>query len=188
MKYIAFTLSFFSLFVILEGTSCKHANKYVKETQMLDSMNIFVAKADSAVKTIDSVKISNYANQVEKDNELLQMEHVDSMSPAATSIFRKFNAARWSLLIVAGKKGPLIKELEKSETQLKHLSHDLQHGLITNADSVGYYVAFETKRASELVETSNLSIGEMNRQIPIYNTLLPQTDSLMNLLKEHKKF
>lgn len=188
MKYTAFTFSLFSLFIILESTSCTHPNKYIKETQMIDSMQVFVVKADSAVKTIDSAKISNYANQVEKDDQLLRMNNIDSMSADATSILRKFNAVRWSLLTVAGKRGPLIRELEKSEKQLKHLSHDLQHNLITNADSVGYYVAYETKRASELVETSNLSIDEMNRQIPIYNALLPQADSLMNLLKEHKKF
>jgi hypothetical protein len=187
MKYTALTLSFFGLLAILQSTSCTHGNKYVKETQMLDSMEVFVVKADSAVKTIDSVKITNYAHQVEKDDGLIQMEHADSMSPGATSLLRSFNAVRWSLLSAAGKRGPLIRELEKSQQQIKHLSHDLQNNLV-NADSVNYYVAFETKKASELIQVSEISVADVNRQIPIYNMLLPKTDSLMSLLGAHKKF
>ena len=187
MKYTALTLSLFSLFIILQNTSCTHANKYPKETQMLDSMQVFVLKADSAVKTIDSAKIAGYANQVEKDNQILRMMNMDSMSPGATAIFRNLNSARWSLLGVAGKRGPLITELEKSQMQLKHLSHDIQHNLV-NADSVGLYVAFETKKASELIQVANMSAGEVGRQIPVYMMFSPKADSLIVLLKEHKKF
>lgn len=187
MKYTAFALSLFSLFVILQNTSCMHGNKYAKETQMLDSMQTFVIRADSAVKTIDSAKIANYANNIMKDNQLIKIANIDNMSPGATSILRDLNAVRWSLLSVTGKKGPLLIELEKSQKQMNHLSHDLQHNLV-NADSVSLYVAFETKRASELVQVSVMSVNEVNKQIPIYNALNPKADSLMGLLKNHKKF
>jgi len=187
MKHTAITLLFFPLFVVLESTSCTSGSKYLKETRMLDSMQVFLVQADSAVKTIDSAEIAGYANQVEKDNGMIQMEHIDSMSPGASSIFRSFNAVRWSLLSVAGKRGPLITELEKSQQQIKRLSHDLQHNLL-NADSVNYYVAYEAKRASELIQVSEISVNEAKRQVPIYTALLPKTDSLMSLVKEHKKF
>lgn len=187
MKYTALALSFFSLLIILQNTSCTRGNKYVKETQMLDSIQIFIVKSDSAVKTIDSVKITGYANQVEKDNQLLGIAHVDSMSSAATAIFRSFNAVRWALLTDAGKSGPLAKELEKSQRQIKSLSHDMQHNLL-NADSVSYYVAYETKRASELIETTDMTVTDVKKQVPLYTMLLPKTDSLMALLKDHKKF
>ena len=58
MKYAAFTLFFFSLFVLLQNTSCKFGNKFPKETQMLDSTQILVIKSDSAVKLLDSSKIA----------------------------------------------------------------------------------------------------------------------------------
>lgn len=186
MKYTSFILCFFSLFVILQNTSCVKGNKYPKETQMLDSMQVFVAKADSAVKTIDSAKIANYANNIVKNDQLLTLSHIDSMSPGAASIFKDLNAVRWSLLSVNGKRGPLLTELEKSQKQLNHLSHDLKYNLV-KADSVQFYIAFETKRASELVETSDISIAELEKQIPAYNTLMPKADSLMLLLKERKK-
>jgi len=185
MKRTVFALSIFSLLVILQNTSCT-GNKYPKETQMLDSMKTFIAKADSAVKTIDSAKISGYATQVMNDDQLIQMMHVDTMSPGAASIFRSFNSVRWSLLTIAGKKGPLLIELEKSQNQLGHLSHDIRHNLV-KADSVGFYVAFETKKASELMQVATMSVSEVNRQIPLYTMLLPKTDSLMALLKAHKK-
>ena len=187
MKYTALALSFFSLLLILHGTSCSHANKYPKETQMLDSMQLFIVKADSAVKTIDSAKITNYAHQVEKDDQMVQLSHTDSMSPDASSILRDLNAVRWQLLTIAGKRGPLLKELEKSQKQLKHLSHDIQNNLV-NADSVEFYVAFETKRASELMQVSAMSVNELSVQIPMYTTLAPKADSLILLLKNHKKF
>lgn len=187
MKYTVFALSIFSLFVILQNTSCMHANKYPKETQMLDSMQIFIAKADSAVKTIDSAKITDYATNVMKDNQLITISHSDSISHEALSIFKDLNAVRWSLLTVAGKRGPLITELEKSQKQLNHLSHDLQHNMV-NADSVQYYVAYETKRASELMQVADLSIDDLNKQIPVYTALKPKADSLISLLKNHKKF
>ena len=187
MKYTAFALSFFCLFIIFQNTSCMRGNKYPKETQMLDSMQTFVIKADSAVKTIDSAQITNYANNIMKDNQLIKISNIDNMSPGATSILRDLNAVRWSLLSVAGKKGPLITELEKSQKQMKHLNYDLQHNMV-NADSVSFYVAFETKRASELVQVSSISVNEVARQIPIYTALNPKADSLMALLKNHKKF
>jgi len=186
MKYTAITLSVFSLFVILQNTSCMHGNKYVKETQMLDSMQTIVGKADSAVKTIDSVRITGYAIHVMEDDQLIQMTHTDSMSPAATAIFRNFNGVRWSLLTVAGKRGPLLAELGKSKMQLNHLSHDIQHNLVA-ADSVGFYVAFETRKASELIQVSDISVSEVNKQLPQYAALAPKADSLISLLKNHKK-
>jgi hypothetical protein len=187
MKHTSFALVLFVLFIGFQTTSCTWGNKYVKETRMLDSMLVFVAKADSAVKTMDSVKISNYAHQVEKDDELIKMAKVDSMSSVATDIFRNFNMVRWSLLTAAGKRGPLIRELEKSQQQITRLSHDLQHNSI-KADSAAFYVSFETKRASELIEVADISINDVSKQTAIYTILLPKTDSLMNLLQEHKKF
>jgi hypothetical protein len=185
MKYSAFALSLFSLLVILQNTSCT-GNKYPKETQMLDSMKTFVVKADSAAKTIDSAKITDYAKHVMNDNQLIEMMHIDTMSHGATSIFRDFNSIRWSFLTIAGRKGPLLKELEKSKNQLGHLSHDIQHNLVIS-DSVGYYVAFETKKAAELIQVTNMSVGEINKELPQYIALTPKADSLISLLKEHKK-
>jgi hypothetical protein len=187
MKYTAFALSLFSFFIILQSTSCIHGNKYPKETQMLDSMQTFVVKADSAVKKIDSAKIANYAQNIMKDDQLIQLLHGDNMSEGAVSIFRDFNAVRWSLLTIAGKRGPLLMELEKSQKQLKRLNHDLQHDCVA-ADSVGYYVAFETKKASELMQVADMSVNEVNRQILRYTELNPKADSLIALLKDHKKF
>ena len=187
MKYTALALSFFSLVVLMQNTSCVQKNKYPKETQMLDSMQIFVVKADSAVQKIDSVKITADARQIEKDDQLIRLAHLDSMSSTASAIFRDFNAARWQLLTIAGKKGPLLRELEKSKKQLKSLSHDLQHNMVS-ADSVGCYVAFETKRASELIQVSDMSIDELNREMPVYTALAPKADSLISLLKNHKRF
>jgi hypothetical protein len=187
MKYTVFALSFFSLFVILQNTSCMYSNKYPKETQMLDSMQIFITKADSAVKTIDSAKIASYANNVMKDNQLLTISHVDSVSTEATTIFKNLNTVRWSLLTIAGKRGPLLIELEKSQKQLHHLSHDLKDNLVS-ADSVKYYVAYETKRASELMQVADMSIDDLNKQLPVYNALKPKADSLISLLENHKKF
>src|SRR5580704_15845666 len=110
MKYTVLTLSFFALFVMLQNTACTRGNKYLKETQMLDSMQTFITKADSAVKAIDSAKITGYVHQVEKVDGMIQMEHADSMSPGASSIVRSFNAVRWSLSSIAGKRGPLLRE------------------------------------------------------------------------------
>lgn len=187
MKYTAITLFFFSLFVILQNTSCKLGNKFPKETQMLDSMQILVIKSDSAVKQIDSAKITGYARKAMDDNQLLQMNHIDSMSAGAAALFRDFNAVRWALLTVAGKRGPLLIELGKSQKQLSHLSHDIAHNLVA-ADSVPFYVAFETKKASELVQVSAACVDEVADKTPKYMALAPKTDSLISLMKEHQKF
>lgn len=187
MKYTSFVLVLFVFFIGLQTTSCTSGNKYLKETRMLDSMQVFLTRADSDVKTVDSSKISGYAHQVEKDDQLIHAANMDSMSSGATEIFRNFNMVRWSLLTAAGKRGPLIRELEKSQQQMKRLSHDLQHNLV-KSDSAGFYVAFEMKRASELVGVADISVGDVAKQTALYTNLLPKTDSLMALLQEHKKF
>src|SRR6185312_11327853 len=173
MKYTSFVSLLFVLFVGFQTTSCNSGNKYVKETRMLDSMCVFVTKADSAVKMMDSSKISGYAHQVEKDDQLIHLAKVDSMSPEATEIFRNFNMVRWSLLTAAGKRGPLIRELEKSQQQIKHLSHDLQHNSI-KSDSAAFYVSFEIKKASELIEVADISINNVSKQTALYTALLPK--------------
>ena len=121
MKYTSVVLSLVSIFIILQNTSCIRGNKYPKETKTLDSLQILVVKADSAVKTIDSAKIAGYGNHIMNDMQLLQMAHVDSMSGAAADVFRNFNELRWSLATIAGKRGPLLIELGKSEKTINSL-------------------------------------------------------------------
>ncbi len=186
MKYASLSLFLLSLFVMLQSTSCKFGNKFPKETRTLDSLQILVIKADSAVKLIDSAKITGYATIVMNDNQLIQMAHLDSMSPSSADIFRQFNKVRWDLLTVAGKRGPLLIELRKSQKQLDHLSHDITNNLVAK-DSVPIYVGFESKKASELVQVSNISVAEVNQEIPKFTMLAPKADSLMTLIKEHKK-
>lgn len=187
MKYTSFIVFLFVILIAFQTTSCTSGNKYVKETHMLDSMGIFVTRADSAVKTIDSTKIASYAHQIEKDDQLIHLANMDSMSSGATAIIRNFNMVRWSMLTAAGKRGPLILELEKSQQQIKRLSHDLEHGLV-KSDSAAFYVAFETKKAAELIDVANFSVTDVNKQTSFYTALLPKTDSLMVLLQAHKKF
>lgn len=187
MKYPAFALLFFSLFTVLHNTSCTSGNKFPKETQKLDSMQILVIKADSAVKAIDTAKLTDYINHIVKDLELIPMAHADSMSPEAAEIFRSFSGVRWQLQTVTGRRGTLLTELGKSQKQLDHLSHDMKHNLVAS-DSVLFYVAFETKKASELVQVSAMSAEMVKEQLPKYAMLQPKADSLISLLKEHKKF
>jgi len=186
MKYSSVALSLFSIFIILQYTSCIRGNKYPKETRMLDSLQMLVVKADSAVKTIDSAKIAGYGNHIMNDMQLLQMAHVDSMSSPSADIFRNFNQLRWTLTTIAGKRGPLLTELAKSEKQLIHLSHDLQNNLVP-ADSAQFFISIESKKATELVQVSNMSIQSMITQTPRYQLLAPMADSLIALVKDHKK-
>jgi len=186
MKYPVFALSLFSLFVILQGTSCVRGNKYPKETRMLDSLQILVVKADSAVITIDSAKLTGYGNHILNDMQLLQMGHVDSMSSASADIFRNFNQVRWALVTTAGKRGPLLTELNKSQKQLIHLSHDLQHNLVP-ADSAQFFISMESKKASELVQVTNISIQSIASELPRFLLLAPKADSLISLVQNHKK-
>jgi hypothetical protein len=186
MKYITSFSAFFIFIIILQNTSCVNGNKYAKEEQSLDSLQILVIKADSVVKSLDSVKISDCTAQINKDLQLISMWHIDSMSGGAASIFKDFSGVRWSLLTDIGKKRPLLMELEKSQNQLDHLSHDLRHNLV-RADSVKIYIAFETQKAVELVQASYMSVGDVNRQLPLYTAIAPKADSLMTLLKNHKK-
>jgi hypothetical protein len=86
MKYPVFVLSCFSLLIILQNTSCIRGNKYPKETRMLDSLQILVVKADSAVTTIDSAKITGLSNHIMNDLQLIKMNHIDSMSSAAADV------------------------------------------------------------------------------------------------------
>jgi len=186
MKYPIFILSLLVLFITL-NTSCTQGNKYMKETQMLDSIQLLIIKADSGVKTIDSAKIEGYANHVMMDVQLLKMWHKDSMGSSAAEIFRDCNAIRWALMTDAGRRGPLLMELEKSQKQISHLVHDLHHNLVPK-DSAAFYVSFETKKATELIQVSTMSVSDVSRQMPLYNALAPRADSLISLLQNHKNF
>ncbi|HTB31223.1 MAG TPA: hypothetical protein VK808_04305 [Bacteroidia bacterium] len=186
MKRTAFALSFLCIIILLQNTSCVNGNKYRKEAQMLDSLQILVIKADSDVIKIDSAKITGYGNHVMNDMQLLQMNHTDSMSSASAEIFRNFNQLRWSLLTTAGKRGPLLRELAKSQKQLSHLSHDLQHNMVP-ADSAQIFIANESKKAEELVQVSNMSVTEVTKLVPLYISLAPKADSLISLVQNHKK-
>jgi hypothetical protein len=186
MKKTSFLLALFSIIIVFQNISCDTGNKYPKETQSMDSLQILVIKADSAVKAIDSTKITTCTNHINKDMELIQMSHTDTMSAEATAIFRNFNGIRWALLTDEGKIKPLLTELEKSKKQLDHLSHDMKHGLVAE-DSAKIFVSFETHKANELIQVSQMSIMDINRQLPLYVLLVPKADSLIYLLKNHKK-
>lgn len=186
MEKTSSVLSLFSFFILFQSISCVTGNKYPKETQAMDSLKVLVVKADSTIKTIDTTKILTYSTHINKDMELIQMSHTDTMSAEAAVVFRNFNAIRWSLLTDEGKIKPLLTELEKSKNQLDHLSHDLKHGLVAD-DSAKIFVSFEANKAAELVQVSQMSAMDVSRQLPLYLVLAPKADSLISLLKNHQK-
>lgn len=167
------------------NTSCTQNTKYVKEVKTLDSLATQVRKADSLLSAVDTAKIKNYTNHIMVSVELIKMAHKDTMSAEAAAVFRSFTAIRWSLETFMGKRAVMQTEMHKSATQLAHLSHDLEHNLL-KADSVSVFYNYEVKRAKELVETARFSLQTLNTQLPLYEQVVPQADSLIERVKKHE--
>ncbi|HSY76518.1 MAG TPA: hypothetical protein VK890_06665 [Bacteroidia bacterium] len=170
--------------IALTNTSCT-SNKYAKQATALDSLNRLLHKADSALSSIDTTKIKKYSDHVMTSVELIKMAHKDSMSAGAATIFRNYNALRWEFETFLGKRAVIKTEMHKSMDQLDHLSHDLRNNLIKSDSVAGFYNA-ETKRANLLLEGERMSIDKLNNQLPLYNLIAPQADSLISLVKNHK--
>ncbi len=171
--------------IALTNTSCKRGPDYTKQVAVLDSLSKVVHKADSALSLIDTVTIKKDADHVMMSLELIKMAHKDSMSKGAAEIFRNFSSVRWQLETFMGRRTVMRIEMHKSVDQLNHLSHDLKLNLI-KADSVPMYYSTEVKKASLLIESEKIGVQGLNNQMPLYNLIAPQADSLIALVKSHK--
>jgi hypothetical protein len=183
-KFVNISFFLFCFSFILFSTSCNIGNKYPKEVKSIDSMKVQLHKADSLIVKVDTVPLSKACIHIMITMESVKMSGKDTMSKGAAEILRNFNAVRWSLQTFLEKKNVIHSEIGKSVDQLTHLSHDLGNNLI-KADSVGFYYNFEIKRASELVEAVKFGIADVNNQLPMYNMIAPQADSLISRLKNH---
>jgi len=179
-------LSTMVLALCLFNTSCKPSVDYTKQVAVLDSLSKSLHIADSSLTKVDTVTIKTDANNIMKDLELIKMAHKDSMSKGAAEIFRNFSGVRWQLETFMGRRTVMRIEMGKSMGQLNHLSHDLKNNLI-KADSVGLFYGAEVKKAGLLIESEKASIEMLNGQLPLYNLIAPQADSLISLVKNHKE-
>ena len=180
------TLLLFACSIIaLTNTSCKRAPDYTKQVAVLDSLSKVLHKADSALSHIDTVTIKKDADHVMMSLELIKMSHKDSMSKGAAEVFRNFSSVRWQLETFMGRRTVMRIEMHKSVDQLNHLSHDLKLNLI-KADSVPMYYSTEVKKANLLIESEKIGVEGLNTQMPLYNLIAPQADSLIALVKSHK--
>lgn len=170
--------------IVFTNTSCRRVD-YSKQVNSLDSINHLMHIADSSLQVVDTNLIKNDANHVMVDMQLVKMAHTDSMSKGAAEILRAFSSVRWQLETFMGRRSVMRIEMHKSMDQLSHLSHDLKNNLI-KADSVPMYYAVEMKKASLLVESEKTSMQLLNNQLPLFNLIAPQADSLINLVKNHK--
>ncbi|MGP8214197.1 MAG: hypothetical protein ACLQQ4_01400 [Bacteroidia bacterium] len=170
----------------LTNTSCTDGNKFKKKATTLDSLASLLHKADSTLSTIDTATIKKDDDHVMISLQLIKLAHRDSMSAGAASIFRNFSSIRWQLETFLGRRRVMMIEMGKSMNQLAHLSHDLKFNLI-KADSVPVYYNTEVKKATLLLESEKTSMESLNNQLPLYNLILPQADSLTSLIKKHKE-
>ncbi|HTA81950.1 MAG TPA: hypothetical protein VK783_03395 [Bacteroidia bacterium] len=184
-KWVFGSLICLVVFIALSNTSCKQSNNYAKQTATLDSLNKAVHAADSVLSMVDTVRIKKCTDHITIALELIKMAHKDSMSKTSAEIFRNYSSVRWELLTFSGRRSFMLIEMHKSMDQLTHLSHDLKNNLIM-ADSVPIYYNQEVKRASLLIESEQMGMAKLNSQLPLYNLIVPQADSLISLIKNHK--
>ena len=172
--------------IALTNTSCKPSVDYSKQLAVLDSLNKSMHIADSSLAKVDTATIKKDANHVMMSLELIKMAHQDSMSKGAAEIFRNFSSVRWQLETFMGRRAVMRIEMGKSMIQLNHLSHDLKNNLI-KADSAAIFYNVEAKKAGLLIESEKMSMQMLNGQLPLYNLIAPQADSLIALVKSHKE-
>lgn len=184
-KTSCFAISGLAIIMIVTA-SCKHENQYPKETATLDSISNALHSTDSLLTKADSVKIKKCVDHVIIDLDFVKMLNKDTMSHDAADIFKNYNATRWELQRFLGKRTVISREIKKSITQINHLSHDMQNGLVQK-DSVMIYYNFEAKKGRELIEAAKFGLDVVKVQMPINELITPAADSLINRLKNHQK-
>ena len=172
-------------FIGLINSSCGHRNTHPKQTAALDSIAVVLHQTDSALAKVDTVHIKKCVDHIFLTLEDVAQFYKDTVSRGASDILRSFNAVRYELQIFMGKQGVLRKEIIKSVAQVGSLSHDIKINRIPS-DSVMMYYGFEMKKASELIETAHHGMNSLKTQLPMYDIILPQADSLISRVKKHQ--
>jgi hypothetical protein len=171
---------------VLSYTSCNHASQYKKQTAVLDSLNRVLKVTDSALKKIDSAKVRNYVNHVIVTMDYVKMLNRDTVSQGASDILKAYGSTRWEMQTFLGRQAVIKAEIAKSIDQITHLNHDMNNDLVKK-DSAMIFYSFEVKKATELIEAANFGLNTMKMQVPMYEMITPQADSLVNRLKNHQK-
>lgn len=179
-KINLFLVSFFLLTAILH--SCK-GTKYAKEVAGLDSLQMVLAKADSALKSIDTVKTNTYYIELKNNLSYIQNNYKDTMERELAIFLSDYRSVKKPLEIFNSERNQLIKDLEYSQEQIKNLIHDLKNNSIEENKVMEYYT-METEAANNIITSVNVMVDMVNEQVLQFEQRNSRVQEVVNELKQ----
>lgn len=178
-------------FLIVIGSLLAACNS--EKQKSLRKVKYLSSKIDSITDIYNSIAFNEFKDikdEIEANGNFLKenaklIENIDSNY---ISSFGTYLAAGKGIGRVFKKMNKTIgKELELSKSQLSNLKYDIKNQLISNTDSVAYYITAEQKAVDGLLRNIDIIKSSMNMQQEAYELTREKVDSIIDIAKKNLK-
>ncbi len=164
-----------------------------EKQRALHKVKYLCSKIDSISDVYNSIDFNEFKdikNEISTNGDFLKdnAELIEKIDSNFISYFGPYLAAGKTIGRGFKKVGKNIEtELAFSKSQLSNLKSDLKKQLISNTDSVAYYIAAE-KKAVEMAQNSVDDIKYLfEKQKEAYELTHNKVDSLINIIKQNQQ-
>ena len=164
----------------------KYSKVYKTEIAKIDGLQSDLATTVDAFNEIDSTKaeslFKNYSYATKVLHKYYDADSVDETFARRFTMYKGLKKTQGYSIMHKR----YLDEATKTNTQLKNLKNDLQHGIVKE-DKVKEYLELETKGANTIISALDSYTQIFKNYINIYDTLNPHVlivvDSLLELHK-----
>ncbi|HVA98325.1 MAG TPA: hypothetical protein VNG53_05475 [Bacteroidia bacterium] len=181
INFLTASFLIFGVSATLFFSSCSNVSRHPNQVKYLDSLTTQLQQTQVNLQKIDTAKVRVDYNTLRKNLFILQQTYKDTMDSPTAVFLSGYRVIGRTFELFLVRDTLLQHQITKSITQLKSLSHDVQHNLIEE-NKVQKYCADECMNATELLQSASVSITNMNQNLPMFDLQNPKVEEI---IKKH---
>lgn len=177
---------YFQLFVIgvcvIIMQSCNNSSNHPYKVKTLDSLSQALNSAESELAMLDTTLIFSRARSLDESFASISENKPDTIGREMALVIEQLLGQKKVFDIYRKKKPDFLKQIAEAKEQLKTLIHDIDKNLVAE-DKVEEYFMTEKNKASQLIESAQLTAKTMNESLARFDSINAPVQQLVIKLK-----
>ncbi len=166
--------------------SCKPRADYSKQLATLDSLSKAFDAAEKEFTSIDSAKVREQLDSINKNLDFIQQNYKDTMPKDMAYMLSDYRDVKFPLEEYTRQKNAFYKELSFSRDQFRNLEHDLKNNLVEKEKAEEYFMQ-EKKAGEQLCRSLNALTSSVKEKSAKFEPMTAKAVEVINKLKEKTK-